>query len=521
MKYHLKKTITFLACLAGLTLATTVNAEDFYVAQNALGAGNGSSAANAYGVTFFNTSSNWATGAGKISAGDTVHLVGTISTTLTVQGSGASGSPTTILFEPGAKLSRPYWGVNAASAIYVSGKSYIVIDGDSTGVIECTDNGDTLANNQPAYGVTITGGTDNTVQGLTVRNLYTHTYGVDNKIGTYTTRCIYVENCNNFAVRNCTLNNAYLGVYALANGRTVTNNIVERNNISACSTAVVFACGGLTSDNITGFVMRYNDITMGGNWYDVPDMNHIDGIHTWTSAGKMSGLSIHGNYFHGDSSKNCTSQIYLSDNLSSCYIYNNFITSSVSKPAQGYINLNLTGTADAYIFNNTIVGLGTSSSGGIGLSADPSRAGTTIHLKNNIITNCYVAIYDGLGAATWDSDYNSVSNCGNFAYKSAFVSLLTLWQTLTGGDSHTVTTSPNLTATYFVPTAVSAIGKGTDLTAIGNSLGVNFAVDIAGSPRTTWDLGMVKAGTSSWNVGVNSGPIKLPPTNALVLISVL
>jgi parallel beta-helix repeat protein len=491
-------------------LATTARAEDFYIAQSALGTGTGASAANAAAITFFNTASNWATGTGKISPGDTVRLVGTISSTLTIQGSGSAGLPIIITFEPGAKISKPYWGIDAASAIYASGRSYITIDGNLTGIVECSANGDTMANNQPSYGITFTGGSSNMVKNLTVQNIYVHTYGTANLVGTYTTRCIYVENSNNFAVVNCTLNNAYLGVYVLANGQTVTNNIVERNTISACSTAVVFACGGLTNDAITGFSMRYNDVSMGGNWYEAADLNHIDGIHTWTSAGTMSGLTICGNYFHGNPSQNCTSQIYLTDNLKTCYVYNNLIVGTTTRPAEGFININLTGTADAYIYNNTIVGLGTTTTGGNGFAADPSRAGTTVHMRNNIFSNCYVGIYDGSSAATWDSDYNVISGCGNVAFRTSAMTLAT-WKTATGGDSHTSTNSPNLSSTYYVPTAgSSAIGTGADLTAIGKTLGIDLTYDITGTTRTSWDIGMVRSGVTTWKVTPMT-----PPTNAI------
>ncbi len=491
-------------------LAITARAEDFYIAQSALGTGTGASAANAAAVAFFNTASNWATGAGKISAGDTVRLVGTISTTLTIQGSGIAGSPIIITFEPGAKLSKAYWGIDTASAIYASGRSFITIDGNSTGIVECSANGDALGNNQPSYGITFTGGSSNTVKNLTVQNIYIHTSGTANLISTYTTRCIYAENSNDFTVFNCTLSNAYLGVYVLANGKAVTNNVVDRNTFSGCSTAVVFACGGSTSDSITGFSLRYNDISMGGNWYEVANLNHIDGIHTWTGLGKMSGLTICGNYFHGNPSTNCTSQIYLTDNLATCYVYNNLIVGTTTKPAEGYININLTGTADAYIYNNTIVGLGTGTTGGNGFAADPSRAGTTVHMRNNIFSNCYVGIYDGSSAATWDSDNNVIYNCGNVAFRTSAMTLAA-WRTATGGDNNTVTTSPNLSATYYVPTAgSSAIGTGADLTSIGKTLGIDVGIDITGATRKTWDIGMVRSGVTTWKIT----PIT-PPTSAI------
>src|ERR1017187_2879848 len=77
----------------------TASAASVYVAQTAAGSANGSSCANAYALTFFNTSVNWGSGTSQIGAGTTVHLCGTISSPLSAQGSGISGSPVTIVFD--------------------------------------------------------------------------------------------------------------------------------------------------------------------------------------------------------------------------------------------------------------------------------------------------------------------------------------------------------------------------------------------------------------------------------------
>src|SRR3989338_2937505 len=65
---------------------------NIYLSQSAAGSGDGSSCANARAVSFFNASGNWGTGATQIVPGTVVHLCGTITTDLTFQGSGASGS---------------------------------------------------------------------------------------------------------------------------------------------------------------------------------------------------------------------------------------------------------------------------------------------------------------------------------------------------------------------------------------------------------------------------------------------
>src|ERR1700685_2813597 len=119
-----------LATAALLVSAASLTAADFYVAQSALGAGDGSTPANAAGTGFFNTSANWspaAGAAGKISPGSTVYLLGTISSPLQVQGSGAAGRVITIFFQANANLTSPAWP--NGGAINVGGNSYITVDG--------------------------------------------------------------------------------------------------------------------------------------------------------------------------------------------------------------------------------------------------------------------------------------------------------------------------------------------------------------------------------------------------------
>jgi hypothetical protein len=108
-------------------------ATNIYIAQNAAGAASGADCNDAYAYTFFNSSANWTTGtpsSAQIGPGTTVHLCGTFtgtagSTMLTVQGSGASGSPVTILFDnaTNGNLTAPYWGANGA--IYCTGSDPI------------------------------------------------------------------------------------------------------------------------------------------------------------------------------------------------------------------------------------------------------------------------------------------------------------------------------------------------------------------------------------------------------------
>ena len=112
---------------------------DYYFAQSAAGGNDAASCANAKAISYLTGS--WS---GKVSAGDTVHLCGTFtgaanSTMLTVGASGTSGSPITVKFETGAKLTSQQW--SQSGAIAATSKNYIVIDGGTNGIIENTANG--------------------------------------------------------------------------------------------------------------------------------------------------------------------------------------------------------------------------------------------------------------------------------------------------------------------------------------------------------------------------------------------
>src|SRR5664280_475534 len=80
------------ACLFVVWSAGSTLAADFCVAQNAAGSGNGTNAANALPLAWLNTANNWK-GVGKVSPGDTVHLVGTLTNSLTILASGTAGNP--------------------------------------------------------------------------------------------------------------------------------------------------------------------------------------------------------------------------------------------------------------------------------------------------------------------------------------------------------------------------------------------------------------------------------------------
>ena len=104
----------------------------YYVGQSSAGSGNGSSCANEEPATWLNNSANW--GAGKaIAPGTVVGLCGTITSPLAAQGSGTSGNPITVYWEPNATLSEPVCSGSQSSCFNTNGHTYLTLNGGTTG----------------------------------------------------------------------------------------------------------------------------------------------------------------------------------------------------------------------------------------------------------------------------------------------------------------------------------------------------------------------------------------------------
>jgi hypothetical protein len=416
-------------------------------------------------------------------ADDVIILNGTITSSLVVHNGGTAGHPVTYKFaDSSTKMSKGAWGIESASAIYAAGTDNLVIDGNSAGIIECTDNGDAYGTKQAATGIHLDSCDNVEIKNLTIRNIYIHVYNTDNAVASYSTQCLKVSNNATLSVHGCTFSHAYVGIYYFTEGAGTWGNFsVYSNTMSACSTMIVAAEGGGTLSNI---YIYNNDLTMGLNWYDTPNDNHIDGIHTW---GTLSPVHIYNNYIHGEPSGHCTGFIYLTDVIAYSYIYNNlFVGGGTTSPMEGYINYNVTGTCHAYVLNNTIVGIASNNTGGNGIAFDPSATGTTGHVKNNIISTVYCGLYDENSNITWDSDYNCIYNVAAVGRLTAFQDTMAQWRTATGGDANSITTNPLLDGSYQLPT-------NSPCKEAGVSMSSYFTTDRLGTSRpqgSLWDIGM-------------------------------
>lgn len=484
---------TWSAILRGVLVSNGLVDPNYYVTQSGAGSGTGLSLGNAASMASHNSHTTV--------PGDLVSLNGTLTTTLTVHNSGTAGNPITYQFASGAKFSKATWAVDTGAAIDADSKNYITIDGGTNGIIECTDNGDALGSSQGASGVYIKSCTNWEVKNLTIQNLYVHTYNATNEISAYSVQGVKGLDTGNSSVHNCTINGAYVAVYFTTDYAVSLASIdVYSNTISNCSTGVIVSLGA-DSGTFAGVNIYNNDITMGRNWYDPDNYNHIDGIHCWSRAvGTFTGLKIYGNYIHGDcGATHCTGFIFLESLITAPLVYNNLLVGSTTSPAAGYISISLENAQTFRVYNNTIVGIG---------------AGTGVHfygwstvtasIKNNILNNLSHGVFLESGSATWDINYNdyyAVTNYGRIA--SSYYTTLSGWRTVTSGEVGGVSTNPALTGAYKLASNILP----------GTNLSTYFTTDREGDTRSAWNMGMDEYASGG---GDTTAPTPNPATFASV-----
>jgi hypothetical protein len=497
-----------------LCSSVSVSASDIYIAQTSQGLGTGTNASNSFPVSFFNASANWSSPikiGGKIGPGDTVHLVGTITSALMFQKggtpkAGAGTGPITLLFEPGAIMTSPAWpnANNATGAITVpnnlgAGLGYIIIDGGSNGIIQNTANGTALANKLNSLGVALIETHDSIVRNLTVRNLYVrngpsndqHHCGIGVKIFFNGGR----NPATNDLVSHCTFHDEFEGVTFIY-GTGWTNMELAFSTVYNCN------WGGNAADShnassLTGLLIHDNDFYDFTNWDDnsVANSNHHNGFYGWAvSGGRLRDVSYFNNIVGPNFGATATSGIYNSGDIGSILIYNNLFLESGSndKPTNGliYILPNLGSTGTGYkVYNNTFIGGG----GGIAInfSGGYGAAKTTFEAINNIAAGVatFIAVYYN-AESTLVSDYNLLSQLNasqmltTSPTSSSRFDTFAAWQSL-GHDAHSSTLAAHLDVTGTPEPPSGAIATGTNLSSY-------FTTDMDGDPRPLgggWDIG--------------------------------
>lgn len=476
--------------LSALFLATA-NAEDFYVAQSAAGGDTGADCSNAKSLSWLNNPSNWGTGAGKVSAGDTVHLCGTFTGQLAVAGSGSAGSPVILRFESGAKFTANWWPYQDG-AIKVNGKQWITLDGGSNGLIESTNNGTALGVQTNATGVYLLYTTNVTVQNLTVTNLYVRTPESSDSQGGQQ-GVFAVGPAVNLTVQNCDVSHAEAGIYCAV---TYGENIVIRSNrIRDVSWGIACATSS-GSGAVYGSHIYQNTITdlwrwASGYWLVDPgpperyEDFHADGIFVWASfgGGVHTNCNIYQNHIGGIVGEGCTAGIYVSGNSNSMWatVYNNVVWTAAgasNKFCNGSIFVRY--APGTKIFNNTLIGNGEHA----GMWLAYSNQFPTV-ISNNVLKG-HTLIYQMESSVNMQSDrnlYYGYTETSPFFINAYPLVGTNTWIATLGHDVNSVWTDPLLDSNYKLTAGSPAIG-------VGANLNSYFTTDFDGTTRgTTWDIG--------------------------------
>jgi hypothetical protein len=325
----MKKTV-FAIILFCVFFTANVYAENIYVSQS--GTGDGSSCSSPKSAAWFNTSGNWGDGVGKISAGDTVYLCGTITTNLSYQGSGASQNYVIVD------------GTNATLScrVYINHVSWWKLqnctwsDSYSTGAL-----------------ISIDGGNNGIVK--------------DNYANNYTARGVFIAKSLEYAY-----------------------NITIQNNFFRTSDS------GSTSENDMIATEGSYDVIIEGNYFEHRLTNndqHIDILQTWPRAWNLSNQpynwTIRFNKFvlNTTTAQNNKSWMMIEGLAGSNYIYGNvFLAVSGGSDAQAGV---MTGSAGTfYFYNNTVVSLN-----GAGNQLVINDLATAYYTRNNLVSSSTVTAF--------------------------------------------------------------------------------------------------------------------------------
>ncbi len=526
---------TFTTIVSAITNASG----NIYIGQTDIGSATGTDCSNTHSTTWFNAPSNWGTTAGKIGPGTTVHLCGTLFSSLTIQGSGTAGNPITILFEPNAKMSAPYWPSYGAIMVldWSNVRRYITIDGGTNGIIETTDNGTAFTNQQPSGGVWTTAVDHFTVQNLNIRNLYVRTPQSNdpNQYG----KGIYTGGGSYITVRNNTITNAYLGIGAsygsgIAAGNTV---VIDNNTINRINWGITVTAGGGSVDPLlTNLTISNNRIDGFDIWETLgPDIGlHRDGIFLFNGAvaghlGSATDINIFGNYIGPGINPQTpwagTGGIWAGYGVSPSQYVNVNIYNNVLALKPGYAWANyfiMTYGTNVTIVNNTIVGdIGSRSSREVWFNGI-FFAGINGVIKNNLIylpASSVMVSVDEMSTSTVQVNNNiyytptTPLQLGTTAGGATHFHTFSEWKNTYGFDANTTIANPQfvdfVNGNYHLQALSPAVDAGTNMASI-------FSTDFSNTPRPqgqAWDIGAYEYCASNCAPApiVSLPPVIIPP----------
>lgn len=510
----------FVGALIGIP---SLHAEDIYAGHASAGAATGANCSNRVAAaSFFNNSSNWGAGAGKISPGDTFHICQsetlTVADKLIFQGSGSAGNVIWLQFDANAKMSAATWG-NGSGGLAISipnGSSYLKITGTTscgyvaavhivcTEYIEATANGSNLANQDDDTGIFC-----RFCNHVEIANLGGYNMFVQRQADTH-----YAQHGTAFQIggsddhiHHTDVVEAYTGIEIDYNA-SAANIEMDHNSAHRTNFAIVGSPFG-NNTHANGYLIHDNEAYDWQNWDDVAgNCCHHNGVilptqGTNTDNTGIDGLQIYNNYWHGDSGGFMTAHIFLDCEEVGDYcfpgskFYNNIHVAGAggNSPNNGFMSIgsanNLTYTISVY--NNTFYYI--SQLGGRCIQG----SGAAWTFKNNTFLNCGQVYYTQTSSSQLvASDYNNfwipTSGAAPMTYfgpDGSTNQTFAAYKTATGFDAHSTNVTPNYNTTTFVPNSGSPlITAGLNLTSLGiTPLNVDFYSVSRPGGVAPWDVG--------------------------------
>ncbi len=242
-----------------------------------------------------------------------------------------SGNPIIILFENGAQLNAPYWSTNGA--ILCNGNNYITVDGGTNGIVQATQNGTSLANQQASQGLQFNNCSNIEVRNLTIKNIYQVSGSGTDNLGRNTSAINFGSGSDNLYIHNNSISYARAGIYIAYS--TVTNVNVYGNSIDFVGWGIVV---GDSNNNSSATGVNVYGNSVGPHfqaWADNAQTIHEDGIffQAVNSGSTITG-TVYNNYVHGDMCYawgNCTGYLFLDGGQSNVKVFNNIISHDVTQ----------------------------------------------------------------------------------------------------------------------------------------------------------------------------------------------
>jgi hypothetical protein len=495
--------------LSLLAISAQCSQNPYYVAQSSAGSANGASCSNAYSVTTFNTAGNWGSGSTQIGPGTVVHFCGTITSPLTIQGSGTSGNVITFLWETGARVS-----VSSGQIINLNGsKAYLLFDGGiacgpntacalleksnltgyadgQAGIIEATANGSGLTNQsvntQAFYGCN--GCHDIEIKNLIIRNLYIHSNTSDltssADTGTFTFQCSGSNSgcaAGSVSIHDSTIHD---NGNAISLQKTSGGVVFGVYNVEFYRNNWAMEYSGSGSRTLNFYNNHCSDTT---NWDTSNNMFHHNCLHAYMdSAGDSIETNFYNNLADGDWGTCCTTTTLLFDEVSNpnnFNVFNNLCLqySGNMAPCMQY------GATSGVFANNTALGVTPTSN----VSAF-QLYGTNIRFDNNAVSGYGQFVVVNAGTTFTSLNYNrwgTTQGSGNSPWQWGATGANTFasWKTACACDANGSNGSLGVDVEGRPQSGSALIGTGENLSGLSITA---LNSDLVGTARgATWDIG--------------------------------